>query len=140
MKYEVVVFGIPAPKGSVSAFPVKRKSGKIGTVVVHSSKSKQWESLVRDAIGTEYPVFNTAVAVRISFSLPRPLSVKREYPEVYPDLDKLARATLDALNKGVLSDDSKVVDLLCYKRYQERPGAFVGAHIWIDEELVQWGG
>ena len=74
--------------------------------------------------------FTGPVSVKVRFFLPRPSTVRREYPSVYPDLDKLVRSTLDALNKGVIDDDSRIVDLDAKKRYVTGNG-FMGARIWI---------
>ena len=39
--------GIPKPKGSVSAFPIKRKDGTVGTSIVH--RAGAWEGTVATA-------------------------------------------------------------------------------------------
>ncbi len=124
----LTVAGIPKPKGSVSAFPIQKKSGKIGTVVVHSQASKHWETLVRDQLPEDITIPGP-VAVTIQFFLPRPTTVSRDFPEVYPDIDKLVRATLDAIQKGVIDDDKRVCDLDVKKRYAVK--GFVGARIKI---------
>jgi Holliday junction resolvase RusA-like endonuclease len=63
------------------------------------------------------------VYVRLEFVLPRPQSTpKRRTPPAVkrPDVDKLARAVLDALTSaGALADDSQVVDLHPIKRLAE---------------------
>jgi crossover junction endodeoxyribonuclease RusA len=63
------------------------------------------------------------VYVRLEFVLPRPVSTpKRRTPPAVkrPDVDKLARAVLDALTSaGALADDSQVVDLHPIKRLAE---------------------
>ncbi len=124
----ITVHGVPKPKGSVSAFPIQRKSGKIGTVVVHSKGSKHWETLVRDRLPDDTYILGP-VEVKIHFFLPRPKTVEREFPEVYPDIDKLVRATLDALQNGILDDDKRVCDLDIKKRYVV--AGFIGARIRI---------
>ncbi len=121
------VEGLPKPKGSVSAFPINRKGGGTGVTVVHSKASKHWETLVRDACYSRGTIAGP-VEVEILFHLPKP-NVKRLFPEVYPDIDKLARATLDALQHGVIDDDKRVCDLIVRKRYAG--GTFIGADITI---------
>lgn len=124
----IVVAGEPKPKGSVSGFPIQRRGGGTGVNIVHSSKSKHWESLVRDQLADKGTVAG-AVAVEIHFMLPKPISTKRLFPEVFPDLDKLVRATLDALQRGAIADDKQVCDINTTKRYS--PDGFVGAYITI---------
>ncbi len=108
------VLGIPAPKGSVSAFPIKRGE-KWGTVVTHGVKSKKWEKTVLAEAKTVTPLVG-AISAELWFFMPRPKSVKRFYPAVVPDIDKLARAVLDGL-KEVWEDDARVVDLVTHERY-----------------------
>ena len=45
--------------------------------------------------------------VELDFYLPRPKTVKRQWPTVRPDADKLLRAVLDLMTKaGVYCDDA----------------------------------
>jgi len=128
------ILGVPIPKGSVSAFPVKRKSGKIGTVVTHGTKSKKWEAQIKSALGEGAPLVG-ALAVELWFWMPRPVSVTRPYPSVIPDIDKLIRAVLDGV-KGSIEDDSRVVDLEVYERYSVEemdPGVFVYVYERADD-------
>lgn len=120
------VTGIPAPQGS------KRHVGN-GIMIESSKKVKPWREDVRaealDAMnGT--PSYAGAVEVKITFLLLRPKSAPkaRVLPTVRPDLDKLARSTLDALKSaGVYADDSQVTDLIVCKRY----GVTAGAEILV---------
>jgi Holliday junction resolvase RusA-like endonuclease len=66
--------------------------------------------------------------VRVAFRLPRPKGhygrrglrpSAPAYPNVMPDLDKLARAILDALTGIVWRDDAQVVRLDVEKIYHE---------------------
>lgn len=58
-----------------------------------------------------------ALAVRIIFRIPKPKSVKREFPTTRPDLDNYAKLVLDAANGYLYEDDSQVVKLLLIKEY-----------------------
>jgi crossover junction endodeoxyribonuclease RusA len=63
-----------------------------------------------------------AVAVVLAFTLPRPKSTPKSYtPNAIkrPDLDKLARACLDAITGTVIWDDSQVTNLQATKRIAE---------------------
>lgn len=90
-----------------------------------------WRSLVveaaKEAIDlNSWVTIEGACRVEACFFLPRPKTVKRDYPIVPPDSDKLARGILDALTVAkVYVDDSQVVDLVVYKRYADSPGAVI---------------
>ena len=68
-------------------------------------------------------VFTGPVHVRVEFILPRPKTVKRIYPAVKPDLDKLLRALFDGMHCSghkLLVDDSLVCSCQCSKRVSDR--------------------
>lgn len=66
------------------------------------------------------------VRVEAVFFLPKPKTVKREYPTVAPDVDKISRGVLDALTAaGVYEDDAQVVELIALKRYSETSGVSI---------------
>ena len=62
-----------------------------------------------------------AVKVRVVFALPRPKSLAKKVSAHIkrPDIDKLARAALDALSGVIWRDDSQVVELVASKSYAE---------------------
>jgi Holliday junction resolvase RusA-like endonuclease len=113
------VIGIARPKGSTKAF--MRPGMKFPIVTSDNRSVKGWEQSVRAAIQQQAggQLFQGPVTVAITFELPKPKSLgKRDAPHVKkPDLDKLARGSLDAM-KGVLwNDDSQVVNLHVRKVY-----------------------
>ena len=113
--------GEPAPKGSVSAFVVKSK-GHSRAVVTHTSKSKAWEKIIREALTGGPIIPDGPLAITLWFYLTKSKSTKYDVPWVRPDVDKLVRAVLDALQgkrneQGMIVDDSRIVDLHAYKRY-----------------------
>ena len=115
------VNAVPAPQGS------KRHVGR-GILVESSAKVGPWRDSVvfaaRGVMRGRGP-FEGAVAVSITFRLPKPKTVKRDLPSVRPDLDKLARSTCDALTTAqVIVDDAQICDLWVSKRYG-LPGATV---------------
>lgn len=89
---------------------------------------------MRDA-GNTGP-YTGAVAVVLSFVLPRPKSapkLKVVAATKRPDLDKLARACLDAITGVIVADDSQFVGLIANKRlalHGEEPGC----DIYVTEE------
>lgn len=137
--FALFVPGRPAPQGS------KRYLGRAGGkgITVESSKAvAPWRADIREQIlialadpGT-YGQHDTPLTgplhVEISFTMPRPASTPktRTPPAVKrPDLDKLARAVLDAVGSaGLWVDDSQVTRMLCDKRIAgigETPGAMI---------------
>jgi crossover junction endodeoxyribonuclease RusA len=115
----VTVIGTPAPQGS------KRHVG--GGVMVESSKAvAPWRDAVAYAAclaanqAEPWVPEEGPVAVVVTFWLTRPKSApkRRTLPDRKPDLDKLARSTLDALTTaGVIVDDARIVELTCRKLY-----------------------
>jgi len=114
--------GEPKPKGSKRAFVVKGKP-----VLVEANKDvKSWQLLIAEALNeyrdSSWP-WKLPIEVSLLFRLARPKSVKRRWPHVKPDIDKLARTVLDALvNAGIIQDDAQVVILNLQKRYSSAPG------------------
>lgn len=125
--------GEPAPQGS--------KTGKVinGRVVMWeaSSKVKPWREAVTIQTA-RYMSWNTLnaitdpVEIALVFHLPKPKSVKREFPSVKPDLDKLVRSTFDGLTTGGLyEDDALVIALSASKIYATDK---IGCQIIVSEE------
>ncbi|MFB7185226.1 RusA family crossover junction endodeoxyribonuclease [Streptomyces sp. NPDC056230] len=136
---EINVNGTPAPQGS------KRHVGR-GVMVESSKKVKPWRTAVAKA-AEEVNFGDLAyVCVTVRFRLQRPKSHYRTgryahllkagappYPGKYPDLDKLARSTLDALRMGgAYRDDAQVVILNAVKVYADQDEA-AGARIRVSE-------
>lgn len=121
MKREFTVEGCPIPKGSTKSFVI---NGRAATTNANP-KTKDWEmriasecQAVRD--GFFVPKTNKGGGVRVSvdFHLPRPVSAKkRRHMVVKPDIDKLARAVLDAITGLMFEDDSQVISLQAGKYY-----------------------
>lgn len=134
-------YGLPIPKGSKKLITHGRGGVRLAVprlVETEPQKVAMWQRLVEGAalvaIGdAPRPIFDkqTPVAVRMIFRFDRPASVRRDYPSVKPDVDKLARAVNDALTGIVWADDSQVVDLYPRKRYCE-PGESPGAYVEIE--------
>ena len=130
--------GIPAPQGSKSAYV----RGGRAVVVEGGSKTgrdkhKAWRAAVTDAASEAHvgDTFVGPVCVDLFFVMPRPKSVRREYPAVKPDLDKLIRSTLDGISDAqVWTDDALAVGIVAQKVYAGS-GDTPGAHITIG----RWG-
>jgi Holliday junction resolvase RusA-like endonuclease len=125
------VAGIPAPQGSKKAFV----RGKKAILVESSDKVKPWREAVAKEARQHFTDMNLGpVFVEITFYMPRPKTLPkgRTRPTVMPDLDKLARSTLDALTGIAYKDDAQVVNLVLAKYYP--PGDTPGARIIIETE------
>jgi Holliday junction resolvase RusA-like endonuclease len=128
--FQLFVEGKPVPQGSKKAF----KRGNQIVLVEANPALKQWRADVCLAAKLELMAqncvepFTDAVHVSYTFIIPRPVSVKRLWPSVAPDLDKLIRAVNDSLTDArVWSDDSLVVSLDAVERYAENepPGVYL---------------
>lgn len=131
---EVFVEGSPVPQGSF------RHVGN-GRIISANPKLNSWRQTIADQVIEKTPVrlIDESCVVRLVFTLPRPKSVpksRRERPTVKPDLDKLIRATLDAISLPryvqLLTDDSIVTDIHAAKRYADHtePGVQI---------FISWG-
>ena len=73
------------------------------------------------------------ISIDLKFFMPKPRTVKREYPSVAPDLDKLIRAVLDGLTAIAYIDDGQVVKISAQKAYGER----IGVEISVGSRLIE---
>ena len=126
--------GVPAPQGS------KRHVGN-GRMVESSAALKPWRATITAACHEAEVAglrLDCPLRVTLAFRLPRPaghygkrglLPSAPAYPTSKPDVDKLARAVLDALatDANVIADDARVMRLVAIKTYHEQPG--VNIHI-----------
>src|SRR5690606_1838966 len=122
------VYGQAQPKGSAKAFLPK---GWTRPVVTSDNRSlKVWEQTVRgrlQRVMAETPkadleaLFDGPVLVALEFHLPRPKSLPKRVTlhTKKPDVDKLARGTIDALNGVLIADDNQVVEVRARKVYAE---------------------
>ena len=144
------VLGNPVPQGSMRAFLVKGRP-----ILTSTSKNlKEWrnliageaqnylrEQVVEDCWNTSgFYSYTEPVGVTAKFYFARPKSHLKKSGELTksaprskhskPDVDKLARAVLDALTGVFFEDDSQVVHLTVLKEYAE-PGNGPGLEIQI---------
>jgi crossover junction endodeoxyribonuclease RusA len=141
---DVKVYGTPAPQGSKTAIPLK--GGKVA--MRESSRAvKPWREAVKTATldaPAASPGFGPGrpVAAVLLFYLKRPKDhygtgrnegqVRPKapaFPTGSPDVDKLARSTLDGLRDGgAYRDDAQVVSVVAVKHYATEtrpPGAAI---------------
>ena len=140
------VLGTPAPKGSNRAM---LRGGRAVFVPGGSKVNQQslmtWDANVRHSashalVGLNGPVFACVpLAVSIVFRMARPSghwgkkglkTGAPQCPSVKPDVDKLARSTLDALSGVVFDDDSRIVRLTVAKEYAKPGNEGASIRVW----------
>jgi Holliday junction resolvase RusA-like endonuclease len=107
--------GEPAPQGSKTGFV---KNGRV-IMIEASKKVKPWrEAVVTETMKHVACTMTEPVEIALVFYLPKPNSVKRKFPSVKPDLDKLIRSTFDGLTTGGLyTDDALGIAVSASKKY-----------------------
>lgn len=122
------VLGRPSPQGS-------KKSIGNNRFVESSKYLPAWRTAVKraaqHAIELEaWACVSGPVELEVMFYLERPSTVtaiKRPYPIVPPDVDKLIRGIGDSLTGVVYDDDSQIIRVLAWKTYADtrEPGCFI---------------
>lgn len=132
------VRGVPIPQGSKSARVVK------GRAILYDDNKQLagWRETVaavtRAVVARNEWVPPKNVRAELAFYFDRPKSVplKRPYPNVTPDLDKLVRAVFDSITGLAVSDDALIVRLIAGKDYTTA-NAHPGVNIRIRDALNQ---
>jgi Holliday junction resolvase RusA-like endonuclease len=114
--------GIPRTQGSKRIG--RTKTGRPIILDDNDRALREWRKRVASHAGAAVRLSDwllaedCALAVSINFWLARPASAaKRARPHVKPDIDKLARACLDAMTGVVYRDDARIVELVARKWY-----------------------
>lgn len=125
MRSPLWVGGVPVTQGSMIGRQLP--GGRIAVVPQNPPALKRWRTLIRTLAGTAGLVpLDGAVCVQLHFVLERGSTVTRALPTVKPDVDKLARAVLDALTGVAYGDDGQVVELHVRKSYSaDSPGVWI---------------
>jgi crossover junction endodeoxyribonuclease RusA len=125
------VRGTPVPQGTARAFVAGGRAYLATDTNRTNSPIGAWRSAIRTeaqaAMGAA-PLIGGPVHVAAVFAMRRPTSLPKRVtePDAKPDLDKLARALLDAITGVVIRDDAQVVSMLLRKRYDsDKPGVAV---------------
>ena len=120
------VHGKAEPQGSSRAFMAAGKP-----IITSANKNlKDWRTIVQLKAMEHAHMIDGPVEVILHFYLPRPVSLPKKVTHYVkrPDIDKLARACLDAMTGVFFKDDSQVVALECYKAYAD---PFIGVEITV---------
>jgi crossover junction endodeoxyribonuclease RusA len=137
MTIDFAVHGVPQPQGSAKAF--MPKGARFPIVTSDNPNLKDWRLLVAAAAQPAAQAHGiillaTPVGITLRFVLPCPQSARKRQGKPHmtrPDLDKLARACLDALTGVLFQDDGQVVSLACEKRYT-REGEAPGVRVTVE--------
>lgn len=120
------VLGTPASQGSKSI-------SRSGRVYDSDPKLKAWRKLVAAEARKCLPTvpFDCPVSVAMQFHYDRPKTRKWDvWKTSSPDIDKAARAVLDALTmSGMIVDDSRVVELTARKFFAFAEDPWTG--VWV---------
>lgn len=109
----------------------KKDGSKPFAIVYDPERSKKFkkdlqELMKNTAIYRSAPPIDEPMILSCKIFIKRPKSVKREHPEVKPDLSNYIKGVEDAMNKIVYTDDSKIIGYTeCRKSYSENPGISV---------------
>lgn len=142
------VLGTPAPQGSKKGF-YNPRLGRVQIVEDAKVKTKTWRQDVLaaavDAQPHDWAPIDGPVWIEAVFYFDRPAAhfgtgrnagtlkdSAPPRPSVKPDIDKVLRATLDALaDAGCYVNDSRVVSVTAEKRYVDDIRRLKGAHIEV---------
>lgn len=115
------VDGDPVPQGS-------KRIARGRLVNDNDAALKAWRKKICTAVEVlHHGVCEDGPMIVIAeFRMRRPRSVRRPFPSVRPDVDKLLRAVFDAMtDSNVWQDDGQVVAAVTSKVYSDRPGVLV---------------
>lgn len=134
-----VVHGTPIPQGSMKGFAFRRKTGKLGVAMTSDNpKTRPWKDSVKAAAIEAWDDRPTddAVSLTIEFAFMPPASNRHPHKTTKPDIDKLARAVMDALTGVVYRDDSQVVAVSARKVFTfGSPGVTVRVETIANEKV-----
>jgi len=117
----LTVYGHPVPKAR--ARTVRTKKGK--SISFTPEQTASWEDSIRAQALQSRPgqLLDGPLALEATFYLLRPKSrpKKEIYPDRKPDLDNLVKSVKDALEGVIYTNDSRIVDEVVRKRYDDPP-------------------
>ena len=135
MIIEAFVPGEPKPQGSKRGFVTK--TGRVAMVEMAGTPLKRWRESITwvmrgEAAKNGWEVTDAPVSVKLIFEVKQPKKPKTHVPVTRPDIDKLARAVLDAItDTGLIwRDDSQVVRLSAEKKYARAGKQGVTIMLW----------
>lgn len=138
--------GVPVTQGSMSAFV---RGGRVVVTDQKGARLKTWRHMVKAAAmaaaGPNWTPLKEPMRVHIWFGLPRPLREPKKC-RTWPlrrgsDVDKLARAILDALTDAkIYGDDSQVIAIHAVKDWHDKLGMHIPGVIVRVYEMTEHTG
>ncbi len=117
---QFTIFGTPVPE----ARPRAAIRGGHATVY-KPEKSRTWQSIVAGEAMQHRPekLLEGALVLKVAFFLPRPKSLPKKvnHHVKRPDLDNLTKTIKDGMSSIIFHDDSQIVHLEAYKKYDNTP-------------------
>lgn len=148
MSIRFTVYGTPAPGGSKTGFPFRKKDGTLGVSMSPASKkTKPWMALVQAAAMDAYdgPLLEGPLELQVFFYFDRPkhhyrtgkysgeLKTSASIEKVTsPDCTKCLRSTEDSLEGILFHNDSQIVRQITGKGFC-KPGERPRAEIHVTE-------
>lgn len=130
MQIHFTAYSRPEPMGSMKGFVLPGKGGAKPRAILTSNNPKMKpyrQELTHTAMvavaqkGLFSPIAekHVPVSIVVDFYFARPASIPKKRVEIVvkPDMDKLCRATFDALTGILYADDAQIVDLSARKHY-----------------------
>lgn len=122
MKFDIHIPYEPVAKGRPR---FARKTGHCYTPAKTENYEDKVKMMFRLRRNDFVDMFDRPLKITLNFFIKKPVSCKRDYPSVRPDIDNYAKAILDAMNGVVFKDDGQIITLHISKRYHEAPGTDV---------------
>jgi Holliday junction resolvase RusA-like endonuclease len=132
MNITLKVRGTPVQQGSMTCVGAGMRTNKKGKqVAAHNVQPSNkddlypWRKKIAAAARIAKEKFgqfvvHDPVRVDLTFTIARPPSVTRDWPSVYPDVDKYVRAIYDGLTQGeIWNDDGQAIGGLIWKTYPD---------------------
>lgn len=132
------VAGTPIPQGSKSARVVHGRA-MLYDDNPHLANWRQTVAKITKAVverNAWLPPHHVRAELAFYFDRPKSVPLKRPYPNVKPDLDKLVRAVFDSITGLAVTDDAVIVRLTAGKDYTTA-NAQPGVNIRIRDALHQ---
>lgn len=139
------VYGTPQAKGSAKAF---LPPGTEFPVVTSTNRNvAKWEQTIRtecQRVMTSYDgdvltaMFTAPLSVTLIFHVDRPKSTPKRItlPATQPDLDKMVRSAIDAMQKVLFKNDGQVVAIGARKVFADGPSRIdILVESWADFHL-----
>jgi Holliday junction resolvase RusA-like endonuclease len=135
---EILIPGEPVGKQRAKIFPIKMKSGFIVRRGVTPTKTKNYETLIKELFAIDYPGFiplegPLVLSIEAFLTIASSKSEKKKaamasgliVPTKKPDLDNVMKTVADALQGVAYLNDSQIADAHIKKRFSRTPSLLI---------------